>query len=68
MHSMGKKFTIFVCSIFATAGCADAASVTASAPIEAESPSFDAGGGWFGTGNRSDSTFVHPDGESQGVP
>ena len=67
MHSTGKKLTILVCSIFAAGGCADAANVTAPPRIVAESPSF-SGGGWFGTGNRSDSTTTNPIGTSQGEP
>lgn len=64
MNSNGKKLAIFVCSIFAAAGCADAASVTAPPRNVADSPSFD-GGGWFGTGNRNDSTTTNPPATSQ---
>jgi len=56
MHSTGKSFMILVCSVFAAGGCVDAASITAPPKIVTQSPSFDGGGGWFGTGNRTDST------------
>ena len=67
MHSTGKKLTILVCSVFAAAGCADAASITAPPRSAAESPAFD-GGGWFGTGNRTDSTTRNPSATSQEEP
>ena len=56
MHSTRKKIVILACTIFTTAGCADAAKITAPTRTVPGSSSFDVGGGWFGTGNRTDST------------
>jgi hypothetical protein len=68
MHNKGRKLTgILVCTILTTAGCADSASITAPSRSAAESPSFD-GGGWFGTGNRTDSTTTNPSATSQEEP
>jgi hypothetical protein len=67
MHRTGKMLTVLVCGIFAAARCADAASITAPPRSPGETPSFD-GGGWFGTGNRTDSTTVDPSATSQEEP
>jgi hypothetical protein len=67
MHRIGKKLTILACSIVAAAGCADAASVTAPPRSAAETPSFD-GGGWFGTGNRTDTATTNPSANSEEEP
>ena len=68
MQSTGKKLMILVCSIFAAGGCADAATITAPPRTLAGSPSVDVGGGWFGTGNRTDSTTTTQSGTSQEEP
>jgi hypothetical protein len=67
MHNSRKRLAILVCTIFAAGGCADAANLTAPPRTVAESPSFN-GGGWFGTGNRTDSTTIAPTGTSQVEP
>lgn len=64
MHSTGKKLTILAC-VLAVGGCADAASVTAPPRSGADSPAAFDGGGWFGTGNRSDSTSTPPQQQSE---
>jgi hypothetical protein len=66
MNGTGRKFAILVCSIVAIGGCADAESITAPPRMVSGTPAFDTGGGWFGTGNRTDSTATTPSSSSQG--
>lgn len=68
MRRNGLKLTgIIICAITAAAGCTDPVRVTNPQQTSAGTPSFD-GGGWFGTGNRTDTTTTNPTATSQGEP
>lgn len=59
MQKSKTLIAILLCALTAAAGCGDAADVTAPSTSVAESPLFD-GGGWVGSGNRTDTTSTNP--------